>query len=121
MGMAEIPLDMVTVMVMPMIIGIAVDDTVHYIVHFKQELLGCGLYREANRRTFRKVGTAILYTTVILSLGFLIFALSDMRSLVSMAILSSSGILAALAADLLVTPALFVFLKTFGKEKGEAL
>ena len=118
MGMADIPLDMVTVMVMPMIIGIAVDDTVHYIVHFKQEFRTCGLYREANRRTFHKVGRAILFTSVILSLGFLIFGLSDMRSLVSMAILSSAGILSALLGDLVVTPALFVFLKPFGKEKG---
>ena len=118
MGLFDIPLDMVTVMVMPMIIGIAVDDTVHYIVHFKQEFRACGLYREANRRTFQKVGRAILFTSVILSLGFLIFGLSDMSSLVSMAILSSAGILAALVADLVVTPPIFVFLKPFGKEKG---
>ena len=116
MGMAEIPLDMVTVMVMPMIIGIAVDDTVHYIIHFKQDFLACGRYREANRGTFQKVGPAILFTSVILALGFLIFGLSDMRSMVSMGILSSAGILAALAADLLITPSLFVFLKPFGPQ-----
>ena len=116
MGMAGIPLDMVTVMVMPMIIGIAVDDTVHYIVHFRQEFRACGRYREANRRTFGKVGPAILFTSLILSLGFSIFGFSDMRSLVSMGMLSSAGIVAALAADLLITPALFVFLKPFGRE-----
>ncbi len=119
MGMAEIPLDMVTVMVMPMIIGIAVDDTVHYILHFKQEFRACGRYREANRRTFGRVGPAILFTTVILALGFSIFGFSDMRSLVSMGILAGAGIVAALAADLLITPALFVFLKPFGREREE--
>jgi len=115
MGLAKIPLDMVTVMVMPMIIGIAVDDTVHYILHFQQEYRRTGSYLEANRGAFQKAGKAILFTSVILALGFLIFALSDMRSLVSMAVLSSAGILAALAADLVITPALFVALKPWGR------
>ena len=115
MGMAGIPLDMVTVMVMPMIIDIAVDDTVHYILHFQQEVRACGNYGEANRRTFRRVGRAILFTSVILAAGFLIFGLSDMASMGAMAVLSCAGILSALAADLVVTPALFVFLKPFGR------
>ncbi len=117
MGAAGIQLDMVTVMVMPMIIGIAVDDTVHYIFHFQQEFDRTGRYREANRQTFIKVGPAILFTSIILSAGFMTFALSEMRSMVSMALLSSVGILSALAADLLVTPALFVFLRPFGRER----
>ena len=116
MGAASIPLDLITVMVMPMIIGIAVDDTVHYILHFKQGLRASGGYLEANRRAFRKTGPAILYTSIILSLGYLIFGLSDMRSLLFMAILSSTGILSALIGDLLITPALFLTLKPFGKE-----
>jgi len=121
MGAAGIQLDMVTVMVMPMILGIAVDDTVHYIFHFQQEFLRTGRYREANRRTFVKVGPAMVFTSIILCAGFLIFALSDMRSMVSMALLSSAGILTALAADMLVTPALFVFLKPFGPERDRAV
>lgn len=117
MGMARIPLDMVTVMVMPMIIGIAVDDTIHYILHFKQEFHQCGRYRDANRRTFQKVGRAILFTSVILAVGFLILTLSQMKSLTSMAVLSCAGIVSALAADLLITPVLFVLLRPFGEEK----
>jgi predicted RND superfamily exporter protein len=117
MGAAGIQLDMVTVMVMPMIIGIAVDDTVHYIFHFQQEFGRTGRYREANRKTFINVGPAILFTSIILSLGFMTFGLSEMRSMVSMALLASVGILSALAADLLLTPALFVFLRPFGRER----
>ena len=115
MGLAGIPVDMITVMVMPMILGIAVDDTVHYIVHFRQELRRSGRYREANRGTFRRTGPAILFTSVILALGFLIFGLSEMKSLVSMALLASAGILAALAGDLLVTPALFLLFRPYGR------
>jgi len=91
--------------------------TAHYILHFQQEFAACGLYREANRITFRRVGSAILFTSVILALGFLTFGFSDMHSLVSMGILSCVGILSALTADLFVTPVLFVFLKPFGRER----
>ncbi len=86
------------------------------IFHFRQAFRAYGRYREGNRRTFRRVGPPILFTSVMLAIGFLIFGLSDMRSMVSMAILSKAGILAAVAADLLITPALFVFLKPFGRQ-----
>ena len=60
MGLLGIRLDMMTIMIAPMIIGIAVDDTVHYFIHFKQEHDASGSYTDANRRTFQRVGYAIL-------------------------------------------------------------
>jgi predicted RND superfamily exporter protein len=116
MGLLDYPLDMITVMIAPMIIGIAVDDTVHYIVHFKQEFEQCGSYFEANRHTFGKVGTAIVFTSVILTIGFAIFGLSIVQSMMHLAVLSGVGIVSALAADLFITPVLFVFLRPFGTE-----
>ncbi len=113
MGMLGYPLDIMTILVAPMIIGIAVDDTVHYIVHFKQEFLACGSYAEANRATFGKVGKAIVFTSVILTIGFAIFGLSIVKSMLHIAVLSSVGILSALAADLFITPILFVRLRPF--------
>jgi predicted RND superfamily exporter protein len=104
-----------TILVAPMIIGIAVDDTVHYIVHFKQEFAACGSYHEANRATFGKVGKAIVFTSVILTIGFSIFGLSIVKSMLHIAVLSSVGILSALAADLFITPVLFVLLRPFEK------
>jgi hypothetical protein len=62
MGLLGIPLDMMTIMIAPMVIGIAVDDTVHYFIHFRQEYRERGGYTEANRETFQKVGYAILFT-----------------------------------------------------------
>jgi len=113
MGMLGYPLDIMTILVAPMIIGIAVDDTVHYIVHFKQEFAACGSYHEANRATFGKVGKAIVFTSVILTIGFSIFGLSIVQSMLHIAVLSSVGILSALAADLFITPVLFVLLRPF--------
>ena len=119
MGMLDFPLDIITIMNIPMIIGIAVDDTVHYIIHFKQEFEKCHSYRVANRETFGKVGKAIIFTSVILTIGFSIFGLSVVKSMIHLAVLSSAGILSALAADLFITPMLFVYLKPFGQEKQE--
>ena len=115
MGLLDVSLDMMTVMIAPMIIGIAVDDTVHYFVHFKQEFNKCGGYADANRETFQKIGYAILFTSVVLVVGFSIFGLSNVRSMVHMGIVSGAGILSALLADLFITPVLFVRLKPFGK------
>ena len=116
MGLLDISLDMMTVMIAPMIIGIAVDDTVHYFVHFKQEFNKLDCYADANRETFQKIGYAILFTSVVLVVGFSIFGLSNVRSMVHMGIVSGAGILSALLADLFITPVLFVRLKPFGKQ-----
>jgi len=117
MGLLGFPLDIMTVMILPMIIGIAVDDTVHYIIHFKQEFQECRSYHEANRRTFGKVGRAIVFTSVILTIGFSILGLSAVKSAFHMAVLAAAGIISALLADLFITPMLFVFLKPLGKEE----
>jgi len=121
MGIMDIPLDFSTILIAPMIIGIAVDDTVHYFVHFKQEFLECGSYTNANRETFQKVGYAILFTSVVLVAGFSIFGFANIKSMFHMGLISGIGIFSALVADLFITPVLFVYLKPFGKVKQTSL
>ncbi len=116
MGLLDITLNLQTIVVAPLLIGIAVDDTVHYFMHFKIEFEKNRNYRHANRETFKKIGWAIVFTSVILILGFSAFATSQINSVIQLAILIGIGIFAALAADLFITPALFVLLKPFGKE-----
>jgi predicted RND superfamily exporter protein len=113
MGLFNLPIDMMTILIVPMIIGIAVDDTVHYIIHFKQEIETTESYPSANRGTFSKVGRAIFLTSVILSIGFTILGLSVVKSMLHMAVLSAVGIISALGADLFITPILFVYFKPF--------
>lgn len=117
MGLFKFPLDMITILIAPMIIGIAVDDTVHYFIHFQEEYRIHNSYQEANRETFKKIGRALIFACVILILGFSLFGLSQMQSLVHMAVLSAAGILSALAADMFITPAIMVFLKPLGKKE----
>jgi len=126
MGFLQIALDMITILVIPMIIGIAVDDTVHYFIHFKKEYERHCSYHHANRETFKKIAKAVIFTSTILILGFALFGLSEMQSLINVGILAAAGILAALVADLFITPAIMVFVKPLGKneektKKGEGL
>lgn len=116
MGLLSYPVDMVTILIVPMIIGIAVDDTVHFVVHYRQAIGKTGSYSEANRRTFKKVGRALLLTTIVLSMGFSAFGLSSMDSMIHLAVVSIAGIVSALLADLLVMPVVFSWLRPFGRK-----
>jgi predicted RND superfamily exporter protein len=119
MGLFKFPINDFTVLLAPMIIGISVDDTIHYFVHFKQEFQQWGNYRQATRETFRKVGPALIFASIILTLGFGTFTFAIINSMMHIAILLATGTFTALLADLYITPALFVFLKPFGKHERE--
>ncbi len=117
MGFANIPLDMLTVTVMPMLLGLAVDDTIHFISHSQLGFQLTGSYQDATRRTFLVVGSAMFYTSLVLVLSFSAFMISSVKVFINMAILISAGILAALATDYFVTPVLLRQFAVFGKGK----
>ncbi len=116
MGFAGIPLDLVTVTLIPMILGLAVDDTIHFINHAKLEFIRNGNYTISINRTFRLVGVPLLFTTLILSANFLTNTISAVNMLVNMGVMAFIGIVAALLADYFVTPILFKRFKIFGEE-----
>ena len=111
MGFAGIPLEFVTMTVAPMIMGLAVDDTIHLVYHLKRDLKKSGDYAAGIRHTFVNVGTAITVTTLILCLTFLVFTVSRVNSIVNMGLITCVGILAAYLADLFVTPVLIRWMK----------
>jgi predicted RND superfamily exporter protein len=117
LGFAGIPLDTSTVIIMPMILGLAVDDTIHFINHGKLEFARTGRYRSSITRTFGTVGVALFFTTLILSAVFLIYMTSEVKTYFNTGLLAISGILSALLADYLVTPGLFRYFKIFGPER----
>ncbi|MCJ2163390.1 MULTISPECIES: MMPL family transporter [unclassified Pseudodesulfovibrio] len=117
MGFADIPLDLVTVTIIPMLLGLAVDDTIHFINHSQLEFERCGKYVESNRRTFFAVGGALLMTTVVLTLSFSAYMASVVKIFVSMGFLVGAGLFSALAADFFITPVLLFKTKPFGKER----
>ena len=117
MGWAGIPLDMMTATLIPMMLGMAVDDTIHFINHSKLEFDRVPNYSEAIRRTFRVVGVAIVTTSVITSAVFACFSTSACAMCINFGVLAVIGILSALLADLFITPLLVKKFKVFGKEK----
>ena len=117
MGWAGIPLDMMTATLIPMMLGMAVDDTIHFINHSKLEFDRKPDYSVAIRRTFRVVGVAIVTTSIITSAVFACFATSVCAMCINFGILAVIGILSALLADLFITPLLVKKFKVYGPEK----
>ena len=106
MGLASIQFDMFTMLIAPIAIGLAVDDTIHFMYNFKKYFELTGDVREAVHRTLQTAGRAMLTTSVVLSIGFFIFTLASMNNLFYFGLLTGIAILLALGADLILAPAL---------------
>lgn len=116
MGYAGVNLDMITAMIMPMILGIAVDDTIHFTNHIKYHFELTGNYKTAILNSYREIGKTMIMTTIILCAMFFIFLFSTMTVLVNIGWLSIVGLGSALVADYTLTPVLLYITKPFGKE-----
>ncbi|MDR1050687.1 MAG: MMPL family transporter [Deltaproteobacteria bacterium] len=121
MGWMRVPLDVMTVTIVPMLLGLAVDDTIHFIVHSGREFQKTGSYARAVFLTEKNVGKAIILTSVILILAFSPYLASEMLVFVNMGILIGLGVFFALLADLLVTPVMIKLTACFGPERTTAM
>ena len=121
MGWGNISLDMLTMTIMPMILGIAVDDTIHFTNRTKLEFERTGSYLEALKITFREIGKTLGMTTFILCSMFAVFCTSPMSSLARIGLFTIIGLGSALIADYTLTPVLLYITKPFGKEKKEEI
>lgn len=110
MGLFGFPLDMFTLLIGSIAIGLAVDDTIHFLHNFRRYYHETGDSREAVLRTFLTTGRAMIVTSIVLSFGFFIFILASMYNLMRFGILTGLTIVLALAADFFVTPALMMVL-----------
>ena len=117
MGYTNMPLDMITMLVMPMILGIAVDDTIHMNNHIKYGFEKTGSYRKALLFSYREIGKTMSMTTFILCAMFFVFIFSPMGALHNVGLLSIAGLGSALIADYTLTTALVYVLKPYGREK----
>jgi len=106
MGIAGIDLNISTSMIAVIAIGIAVDDTIHYLSALNTELRRTGSQEEALLRVGRTVGQPIVFTSVALALGFLVVCLSNFRPIRDFGLLASLTMVTALVTDLLLVPAL---------------
>ena len=117
MGYSGMPLDMITMIVMPMILGIAVDDTIHMNNHIKYGYERTGSYKKALLLSYREIGKTMGMTTFILCAMFFVFIFSPMGALHNVGLLSIIGLAAALVADYTLTTALVYLTKPYGREK----
>ena len=107
MGYYNIKLRPTTAMTFAIAYGIAVDDTIHFLVRFRQELFSHkGHYREANEKTLLTTGKAIISTSFILSAGFLVMVTSNYLPSRDVGFLAAVTMFGALLADLFFLPAI---------------
>jgi predicted RND superfamily exporter protein len=117
MGWLGMPLDMMTITIAAIGVGLAVDDTIHYIHRFKQEVQATGSYRTALHRSHDSIGHAMYYTTVTLAIGFSILSLSNFIPTVYFGLLTVLAITSASLASLTLLPQLLVVIKPYGRER----
>ena len=111
MGFLNISLDVATIMIASVAIGISVDDTIHFLYRFKREFEKDKQYYQAIQRTLTGVGKAILFTTIIATSGFLIFCLSSFKPIQHFGLLTGITMVSALIADLFVLPSCILLFK----------
>ena len=120
MGILGIPLDTDTLLIAPVIIGIAVDDTIHFMTHYRVQLIRTGSVSESLRETISHVGQAVMFTTMVLGLGFMLLSFSDYLGMARMGFLRSLSIIMALLCDLFLIPAMIMIFKpTFGVKNAD--
>lgn len=120
MGLLGISLDTDTLLIAPLIIGIAVDDTIHFMTHYRMELIKTGSISQALDSTIRDVGQAVMFTTMVLGLGFALLSFSDYLGMAKMGFFGSAAIFVALLCDLFMIPAMIMIFKpTFGVKNAD--
>jgi hypothetical protein len=116
MGWLNIPLDMMTITIAAIGMGIAVDGTIHYIHRFKNEFQKDRKYLATMHRCHGSIGYAMYYTSVTIMIGFSILTLSNFVPSVYFGLLTGFTMFIALLADLTLSPQLLILVKPFGKE-----
>jgi predicted RND superfamily exporter protein len=116
MGWLNIPLDMMTITIAAISIGIAVDYTIHYIHRFKDEFQKDRKYLPTVHRCHGTIGHAMYYTSITIIIGFSILALSNFVPSMYFGLLTALAMFIALLAALTLLPQMLIMTKPFGKE-----
>ena len=114
MGWLGIPLDMMTITVAAITVGIAVDDTIHYIHRFKTEFAKDGDYLATMHRCHRSIGQAMFFTSLTIITGFSILALSNFIPTIYFGLFTGFAMFMALMGALTLLPRLIVLIRPWG-------
>ena len=115
MGLAGLPLDMMTITIAAISIGIAVDNTIHYIHRFRTEFETDRDYVNTMHRCHGSIGNAMFYTSLTIIVGFSILVISNFIPTILFGLLTGLAMLIALIAALSLLPRLIIVFKPFGK------
>ena len=118
-GLMNIPLDMMTITIAAITIGIAVDNSIHYIYRFKEEFKKIKDYNKTLDKCHKTVGIAILNTSITIVFGFSILVLSNFIPTIYFGVFTGVAMLLAMISVLTLLPKLLLIYKPFGKEKFE--
>ena len=116
MGWLHIPLDIMTITIAAIAMGIGVDDTIHYIHRFKAEFHKDPRYKEDMQRTNRSIGHAMYYTSLTVIIGFSILVLSNLIPTIYFGLLTMLVMAAALISNLILLPKLLLLIKPLTKD-----
>ena len=114
MGLLKIPLDMMTITIAAITIGIAVDNGIHYIYRFREEYSINQSYIETLYICHTSIGNAVFYTTMTIIFGFSILIFSNFIPTIYFGVLTAAAMFVALLAALTLLPKLILFWKPFG-------
>ena len=114
-GLLGIPLDMMTITIAAITIGIAVDNSIHYIYRFKEEFSKIKDYNKTLKKCHSTVGVAILNTSITIVFGFSILVLSKFIPTIYFGIFTGLAMLLAMISVLTLLPSLILIVKPFGK------
>jgi uncharacterized protein len=117
MGWSGIPLDMMTITIAAISIGISVDDTIHYIHRFKVEYKRTGSYTKAMYECHDTIARAMYFTSITIMAGFSILVLSNFMPSIYFGVFTSMAMLVALIANLTLLPVLLLLIKPMGRNK----
>jgi predicted RND superfamily exporter protein len=121
MGWMHIPLDMMTITIAAISIGIAVDDTIHYIHRFQSEIKKDRDYLQTMHRCHGSIGHAMFYTSIVIIIGFSILVFSNFWPTIYFGLFTGLAMLIAMVAALTLLPKLILMFKPFGPEGGKAV
>ncbi len=116
MGWLNIPLDIMTITIAAISVGIGVDNTIHYMHRFKREFLRFGNYRNTMFFCHNSIGRAMYFTSMTIVAGFSILALSNFIPTIVFGLLTSFAMLVALTGSLTLLPQLLITFKPLGPE-----
>tara|TARA_B100002051_G_scaffold276672_1_gene326761 strand:+ start:352 stop:2841 length:2490 start_codon:yes stop_codon:yes gene_type:complete len=115
-GLLGIPLDMMTITIAAITIGIAVDNSIHYIYRFREEFVKIKNYNETLKKCHETVGVAILNTSITIIFGFSILVLSNFIPTIYFGVFTGIAMLLAMISVLTLLPRLILTIKPFGNE-----